>query len=83
MNWKLELQLCDLEPHQRLEMTCKQCGHVHYRLVSELQSHPELMFVWFSEIERDECCHKMGCRGNVRLMMCHDHSTSGFIGGLA
>lgn len=83
MNWKLELQLCDLEPHQRLELTCKKCGHVHYRLVRDLQQHLELTFVWLNEIERDECCHRQGCTGSVRLAMCHDHSTSGFIGGMA
>ena len=82
MNWKRELQLCDLEPDQRLELTCKLCGHVHYRWVRELQAYRELSFVWLDEIERDECCHRRGCKGHVRLVLCHDHSTSGFVGGL-
>ena len=83
MNWKRELQLRDLEPDQRLEMTCKTCGHVHYRFARELQIHNELLFAWLDELERDECCHKRGCHGKVRLALCHDHTTSGFIGGLA
>jgi len=83
MNWKRELQLCDLEPDQRLEFTCRKCAHVHYRLASELQVHHELSFNWLDEIERDECCHRTGCHGHVRLALCHNHSTSGFIGGLA
>jgi len=82
MNWKHELQLRDLPADQRLELTCKQCGHTHYRTARELQARPELSFCWLDEIESDECCHRRGCHGRVRLALCHDHSTSGFVGGL-
>ena len=30
MNWKTNLQVLDLDATQRLEVTCKVCGHVHY-----------------------------------------------------
>ncbi len=83
MNWKTDLQLCDLEPHERFELTCLACGHVHYRTVSELRQHSELTFAWLDEIERDECCHARGCHGRVRLALCHNNLNSGFIGGLA
>jgi len=83
MNWKRELQLRDLEPDQRLEFICKNCGHTHYRFATELQKHNELSLLWLDEVEKDEVCHKRGCFGHVRLSLCHNHATTGFIGGLA
>ncbi len=83
MNWKRELQLCDLEPDQRLECICKACGHMHYLVARDLQVHPELSFTWLDEIERDECCHRQGCHGKIRMAQCHNHTTSGFVGGMA
>ena len=83
MNWKHDLQLSDLDASQRLEFTCRACGHVHYRCAGELQAHKELAFAWLDEIERSECCHARGCHGRVRVALCHDSATSGFAGGLA
>jgi hypothetical protein len=83
MNWKTDLQLRDLEPDQVMEFTCTTCGHVHHCDALVKQVHPELLFAWLDEIERDEVCKKMGCLGRVRLAIYHRSETSGFIGGLA
>ena len=83
MNWKTDLQLRDLEPDQVMEFTCTICGHVHHCDASIKQAHPELLFAWLDEIERDEICSKPGCYGQVRLAIYYNTQTSGFIGGLA
>jgi len=83
MNWKTDLQLRDLDPDQIMEFTCLACGHVHHFNAALKQMHPELLFAWLDEIERDEMCKKPGCFGQTRLAIYHKSETSGFVGGLA
>jgi hypothetical protein len=37
MNWKAHLQIRDLPPEQKLEATCKDCGHVHIIAAGQIQ----------------------------------------------
>ena len=83
MNWKTSLQLRDLSADQRLEMTCKQCGHIHYmsvETIAEVRGSPNL---YLDEIERMTTCKSYGCWGRVRLALVRRGDTSGFVGGLA
>ena len=83
MNWKTELQVRDLEPGQRLEMTCKTCGHVHYLTPVEIMASPEREFLYLDEVERETYCKARGCLGNVRMALIRKGSASGFVGGMA
>ena len=83
MNWKTELQVRDLEPGQRLEMTCKTCGHVHYLTPVEIMASPEREFLYLDEVERETYCKARRCLGSVRMALIRKDSASGFVGGMA
>ena len=83
MNWKANLQVRDLDDDQRLEMTCKVCGHVHYLTKRIITKPPEREFLYLDEVERETICRARGCRGAVRLALVRSGETSGFVGGLA
>ena len=83
MNWKTELQVRDLEPGQRLEMTCKLCGHVHYLTPALIMCSPEREFLYLDEIEAGTVCKARKCRGKVRMAIIRTGNTSGFVGGMA
>lgn len=82
-NWKQNIQVRDLDPSQKLEITCKVCGHVHYLTRAVICASPEREFEYLDEVERTEICKARGCRGTVRLAMPRKGDTSGFVGGLA
>lgn len=83
MSWKTEIQVRDLDAQQKIEATCRQCGHVHYLLPAELMRRPELQFTYLDELERDTRCRRRGCAAGVRLALTHVGDTGGFVGGLA
>ena len=83
MNWKKSIQVRDLEPGQKLEATCRVCGHVHYLTRALIVLSPEREFLYLDEVEAETICKARGCRGSVRLAMVRTGGTSGFVGGLA
>lgn len=83
MNWKTSIQLRDLAPDDRLEMTCKQCGHVHYMTAQTIAAVRGASNLYLDEIERQSACKSYGCWGRVRLALVRKGDTSGFVGGLA
>lgn len=83
MTWKTELQLIDLDPQQKIEVTCKSCGHSHYETPLLLITKYGLDFHYLDEVERRLTCHNRGCRGAVRIALTHAGDTEGFVGGLA
>lgn len=82
-SWKENVQVRDLDAKDKLEMTCKSCGHVHYLTRAILCSSPEREFLYLDEIEKEAACRARGCRGTVRLAMTPRGDTSAFVGGLA
>lgn len=82
-SWKQNIQVRDLDDAQRLEITCKICGHVHYLTKALICRPEEREFEYLDEVERNEICKARGCRGAVRLAMPRKGDTSGFVGGLA
>jgi hypothetical protein len=83
MNWKTSLQVRDLDPTQRLEVTCKVCGHVHYLTAAAIMKSPEREFLYLDEVERETVCRARGCHGSVRIALVRQGETSGFVGGMA
>lgn len=83
MSWMRNIQVRDLDERQRLEMTCRQCGHVHYLTRAMICVSPEREFLYLDEVERETICKARGCRGSVRLSIQSKSATSGFVGGLA
>lgn len=83
MSWKRNIQVRDLDAGQKLEMTCRTCGHVHYLTRALICATPEREFLYLDEVEREGVCRARGCRGQVRLAMQSNSATSGFVGGLA
>jgi hypothetical protein len=82
-SWKDTLQIGDLDPDQRLEITCKRCGHVHYLTVALLLGAGGRLTLYLDEVERRTMCKARGCRGSVRMAFSHQGDTSGFVGGMA
>ena len=82
-SWKDGIQLGDLAPDQRLEMTCKSCGHVHYLTPTTMIAARVRATLYLDEVERRTKCKARGCKGAVRLALTHRGETSGFVGGLA
>lgn len=82
-SWKAHIQVRDLDDRQKLEMTCRACGHVHYLTRAMICAAPGREFLYLDEIERDTICRARGCHGRVRLSIQSNSRTSGFVGGLA
>jgi len=83
MNWKTEIQLLDLSDHEKLEVTCKKCGHSRYENKYLLIKKYGLDFQYIDEVERLLTCGQRGCNGDVRLSLSSQDETEGFVGGLA
>lgn len=83
MNWKSSLQVLDLDPTDKLEMTCRRCGHVRYITQSELLRRTGTAQLWLDEVERRARCRQRSCEGEMRMALTRLGDTSGFVGGLA
>jgi len=83
VNWKTNLRVSDLDFNQRLEVTCRICGHVHYLTRQSLTTSPERVQLYLDEVERETVCKARKCRGAVRIALVRNGEASGFVGGLA
>lgn len=83
MSWKTDLQLRDLDPASRFEVTCLKCGSVRYIRAGDLMTIPKLMQLYLDEIETRLNCRQQRCRGRCRIALGHNHQNEGFVGGLA
>ncbi len=92
MSWKHDIQLGDLDGDQRIEITCRRCGHSHYQRVSDVMGQPGLdgqggekamtAYAYLDEVEAQLACKRRGCGGGVRISLTDTGETSGFVGGL-
>ncbi len=82
MNWQREIQLTDLDPGQKLEVTCKQCGHSRYEDPALLIKNYGLYFTYIDEVAKYLVCHRWNCKGAVRVALSAEAETEGFVGGL-
>lgn len=81
--WADGVQVRDLEPGDRLEMTCRTCGHLRYIEASTLQADERWRQLYLSEVEGRARCRARGCGGRMRMALPRAHKTSGFVGGIA
>lgn len=83
MTWKHEIQLRDLDAHQSIEITCRQCGQTYYEQASALLKRGDTMrYAYLNEMEKRLTCKYRGCRGPVRITLMDNTETGGFVGGL-
>jgi uncharacterized OB-fold protein len=82
-SWKHSLQVRDLAPNQRLEITCKRCGHVHYLSREMILTTRARENLTLAEVEAQTRCKARGCKGAVRMAMVREGPASGFVGGMA
>ncbi|MFZ5912712.1 MAG: hypothetical protein ACOY17_00660 [Pseudomonadota bacterium] len=84
MSWKTEFRLADMDARDRIEITCRKCGHTHYETVAPLLARPGMRHLYLDEVERALVCANRFCRAPlVRIALVHDGKTEGFTGGLA
>lgn len=81
--WKSKIMARDLGDQQKLEMTCRRCGHVHYLTKALICVSPEREFLYLDQVEAESVCRARGCRGSVRMSMVRLDEMTGFVGGLA
>lgn len=83
MNWRSNIQILDLEPGDRLELTCRNCGTLRWLTGQELKSRKGKERLTLGEVERRAKCRQRGCGGAMRLAMPAPQDTAGFVGGIA
>jgi len=83
VNWKTNLRMSDLEPDQRLEVTCRTCGHVHYLTRQSIIVSPDDVQLYLDEVEHRIKCKARKCCGAVRIALVRKGEASAFVGGLA
>jgi ribosomal protein L37E len=83
VNWKTNLRVYDLEHNQRLEVTCRRCGHTHYLTRELIGTTPLREQLFLDEVESRTVCKARRCGGPVRIAFMRNGEASAFVGGLA
>lgn len=83
MSWKDRIQVCDLDPGDRLELLCRRCGRLRYMTGQELLARKSAYHLTLAEVENRARCRQRGCGGAMRLAMPDQGDTVGFVGGIA
>jgi hypothetical protein len=83
VSWKDHIQVRDLGPADRVELTCRACGHVRYLTGAELHARKSAARLTLAQVEARARCRQRGCAGAMRLAMPRQGETVGFIGGIA
>jgi hypothetical protein len=83
MSWKSAIQVLDLGADDRLEMTCRKCGHFRYLTGQALQARNGAGRLYLDEVERRARCSQRGCGGTMRMALPPRGEASGFVGGIA
>jgi hypothetical protein len=83
VSWKSELKLADLDATVQIEITCKNCGLMHYETPPEIMDRGRFQHAYLDEVEHALRCKDRHCNGAVRISLNYDDQTEGFVGGMA
>jgi len=83
MGWKDRITLGDLQPHLKIEVTCKACGKFRYIEAGKIKPRHPVRYKYLDEFEENQICIAWGCGGPCRVSLPADSDTEGFQGGLA
>lgn len=83
MSWLDAIQLRDLDPASRIELTCRVCGKVRFVTPAELLALGDFGHLWLSQVQTRARCKQRGCKGAMRLAMPNSKAAKGFVGGIA
>lgn len=83
MSWQDAMQLRDLDPNARMELTCKRCGKVRFLTPAEILARGDYRRLWLSEVQARARCQQRGCGGGMRLALPASGAAKGFVGGIA
>lgn len=83
MTWQSSVQLRDLPPETRIELTCRKCGKVRFATVAQWLALGDFGHLWLDEAQARAKCRQRGCGGGMRLALGHGGEAKGFVGGIA
>ncbi|RKQ71347.1 hypothetical protein DES40_0661 [Litorimonas taeanensis] len=83
LSWQSETQLQDMEPHERLHITCLKCSYQWYHDVDEWVGHPCHKYLFVDEIAKLIICPQFGCGcRKFRVAKPFLGDTEAFVGGM-
>jgi hypothetical protein len=83
VSWKDNIQIRDLDPQDRIELTCRICKKTRYLTGAELHQRRTQQRLTLAQVEQRAKCRQRGCGGTMRMAMPHLGETKGFVGGMA
>jgi ribosomal protein L33 len=79
VSWKDQLQVLDLDASDKIELTCRACGHLRYLTGSMLQSRANALRLTLAQVEDRARCRGRGCNSRMRLAMPHQGERQGLL----
>lgn len=83
MSWKQDIQICDLDGEQLLEIICDKCHYACVLQVLFVRERIEHHRMYIDEIETNFKCIRSLCGHNgAKIMLIQQHNVEAFVGGL-
>ena len=83
MTWKAEIQLLDLDPDERVEITCRRCGRVTFARAAQLACTLGDRQLFLDEVEARLLCSVSWCAGPVVIAIPITDPGATFAGGMS
>ena len=83
MSWKCEIQLLDLDPAERVEITCRRCSRVTLTGAAQLARTLGDRRLFLDEVEAQLLCSISWCAGPVVVAIPITDSGATFAGGMS
>lgn len=83
MGWQADLQLQDMDPCERLHLTCRTCRYQWYHVIGDWAAHRRHKYLYVDEITTLTHCPQFGCGSrNFRIARPFPGETEAFVGGM-